>query len=99
MLTNGGNMLDRKLQSKIIKIFKGKGGPPDCESSVIESKDQKEFVELFAMASLAAKIAERCWPGVKEARITSTNDGVMYKIDKRYFRGLEYCFKPTKEEK
>lgn len=92
-------MLDKKLKQEIVKKFKGKGGPPDCESSIIESKDERDFVEIFAMASLAAKIAERCWPAVISARITSTNDGVMYKIDKRYFRGLEYCFKPTKEEK
>jgi|TARA_R110002153_G_scaffold175664_2_gene328897 hypothetical protein len=91
-------MLDKKLQQKIIKTFKGKGGPPDCESSVIESKDEREFVELFAMASLAAKIAERCWPAVISARITSTKDGVMYKIRRKSFRGLEYCFRPTKEE-
>ena len=92
-------MLDKKLQQEIIKKFKGKGGPPDCESSVIDSKDVKEHIELFAMASLAAKIAERCWPAVKDARITCTNDGVLYKIDRKYFRGLEYCFKVLKEEK
>jgi len=92
-------MLDKKLQQEIINKFKGKGGPPDCESSIIDSKDVKEFVDLFAMASLAAKIAERCWPGVKEARITCTGDGVMYKIDRKYFRGLEYAFKVRKEEK
>ena len=91
-------MLDKKLQQEIIKKFKGKGGPPDTECSIIDSKDIKEFVDLFAMASLAAKIAERCWPAVKEARITSTGDGVMYKIDRKYFRGLEYCFKVLKEE-
>ena len=92
-------MLDKKLQQKIIKTFKGKGGPPDCESSILDSKDIKEHVDLFAMASLAAKIAERCWPSVISARITSTGDGVMYKIDRKYFRGLEYCFKVMKEEK
>jgi hypothetical protein len=91
-------MLDKKLKQEIIKTFKGKGGPPDCESSIIESKDVKEYVEIFAMASLAAKIAERCWPGVVSARITSTNDGVMYRIDRKYFRGLEYAFKVMKEE-
>ena len=92
-------MLDKKLQQKIIKKFKGKGGPPDCESSILDSKDEKNHVDLFAMASLAAKIAERCWPSVISARITSTGDGVMYKIDRKYFRGLEYCFKVLKEEK
>ena len=91
-------MLDKKLKQEIIKTFKGKGGPPDCESSIIESKDVKEYVEIFAMASLAAKIAERCWPAVVSARITSTNDGVMYRIDRKYFRGLEYAFKVMKEE-
>ena len=91
-------MLDKKLQQKIIKKFKGKGGPPDCESSILDSKDVKEHVDLFAMASLAAKIAERCWPSVISARITSTGDGVMYKIDRKYFRGLEYAFKVRKEE-
>ena len=91
-------MLDKKLQKEIINKFKGKSGPPDTESSIIDSKEEN-VVELFAMASLAAKIAERCWPAVKEARITSTNDGVIYKIDKKYFRGLEYCFKVLKEEK
>ena len=90
-------MLDKKLKNKIIKKFKGKSGPPDTESSIIDSKEE-EVVEIFAMASVAAKIASRCWPGIKEARITSTNDGVIFKIDKKYFRGLEYCFKPTKEE-
>ena len=91
-------MLDKKLQQEIIKKFKGKGGPPDCESSILDSKDEKNHVDLFAMASLAAKIAERCWPSVISARITSTGDGVMYKIDRKYFRGLEYSFKVRKEE-
>ena len=91
-------MLDKKLQQEIIKKFKGKGGPPDCESSILDSKDEKNHVDLFAMASLAAKIAERCWPSVISARITSTGDGVMYKIDRKYFRGLQYAFKVRKEE-
>ena len=91
-------MLDKKLQQEIIKKFKGKGGPPDCECSILDSKDEKNHVDLFAMASLAAKIAERCWPSVISARITSTGDGVMYKIDRKYFRGLEYAFKVRKEE-
>lgn len=91
-------MLDKKLQQQIIKKFKGKGGPPDTECSIIDSKDVREHVEVFAMAALAAKIAERCWPAIVSARITSTNDGVMYKIDRKYFRGLEYCFKVMKEE-
>ena len=91
-------MLDKKLKQEIVKKFKGKGGPPDCESSILDSKDVKEHVDLFAMASLAAKIAERCWPSVISARITSTGDGVMYKIDRKYFRGLEYAFKVRKEE-
>ena len=90
-------MLDKKLKDKIIKKFKGKGGPPDTESSIIDSKEE-DVVEVFAMASVAAKIADRCWSGIKEARITSTNDGVIFKIDKKYFRGLEYCFRPLKEE-
>ena len=92
-------MLDRKLQQEIIKKFKGKGGPPDTESSILDHKEDKGHIDVFAMASLAAKIAERCWPAVKEAKITCTNDGVMYKIDRKYFRGLEYCFKVMKEDK
>lgn len=91
-------MLDKKLQKEIIKKFKGKGGPPDTESSIIDSKEE-DVIEMFAMASVAAKIADRCWPAIKEARITSTNDGVIFKIDRKYFRGLEYCFKVLKEEK
>jgi len=90
-------MLDKKLQQKIINKFKGKGGPPDTESSIIDSKDI-DTIDIFAMASLAAKIADRCWPAIKEARITSTDDGVMFKIDRKYFRGLEYCFKVMKED-
>jgi hypothetical protein len=90
-------MLDKKLQQKIINKFKGKGGPPDTESSIIDSKDI-DTIDIFAMASLAAKIADRCWPAIKEARITSTNDGVVFKIDRKYFRGLEYCFKVMKED-
>lgn len=90
-------MLDKKLQQKIINKFRGKGGPPDSESSVIDSKDV-DTIDIFAMASLAAKIADRCWPAIKEARITSTNDGVMFKIDRKYFRGLEYCFRVMKED-
>ena len=92
-------MLDKKLQKEIINKFKGKGGPPDTESSVLDHKEDKGHIDVFAMASLAAKIAERCWPAVKEARITCTGDGVMYKIARKYFRGLEYCFKVMKEEK
>ena len=92
-------MLDKKLKEEIIKKFKGKGGPPDCESAICDHKEDKEVIDLFAMASLAANIAERCWPAVREARITCTGDGVMYKIDRKYFRGLEYCFKVLKEDK
>ena len=55
-------MLDQKLRNQIIKKFKGKGGPPDSESTVLDHKEEKEHVDLFAMAALAAKIAERCWP-------------------------------------
>ena len=91
-------MLNKKLQQEIIKKFKGKGGPPDCESSILDNKGDKGHVDLYAMASLAAKIAERCWPSVISARITSTGDGVMYKIDRKYFRGLEYAFKVRKEQ-
>ena len=90
-------MLDKKLQEKIIKKFKGKSGPPDTESSIIDSKEA-EVVDVFAMASTAAKIAARCWPAIKEARITCTNDGAIFKIDKKYFRGLDYCFKVIKEK-
>ena len=78
-------MLDKKLQQEIIKKFKGKGGLPDTESSIIDHKEDKGHIDVFAMASLAAKIVERCWPAVKEARITCTNDGVIYKIDRKYF--------------
>ena len=90
-------MLDQKLRKEIIKKFKGKGGPPDSESAILDNKEDKEIVDLFAMSSLAAKIAERCWPAVKQARITCTGDGVMYKIDRKYFRGLEYCFKIVRD--
>lgn len=91
-------MLEQKLRNKIIKKFKGKGGPSDSESTILDHKEEKDYVDLFAMASLAAKIAERCWPAVISARITCTGDGVMYKMDRKYFRGLEYCFKVAKED-
>ena len=51
-------MLDKKLQQEIIKKFKGKGGPPDCESSIIDSKDVKGFVDLFAVAGQRLKKRE-----------------------------------------
>tara|TARA_E500000178_G_C16528395_1_gene533311 strand:- start:4 stop:273 length:270 start_codon:yes stop_codon:yes gene_type:complete len=89
-------MLDKKIQKQIIKKFKGKGGDPYSESSMHDGKMDKDHVSLFAMASLAAKIAERCWPAVLEARVE--DHAVWYKIDRKYFRGLEYAFKVLKEE-
>ena len=37
-------MLDKKLQQEIIKKFKGKGGPPDSESSILDNKEDKDIL-------------------------------------------------------
>ena len=52
-------MLDKNLQQKIIKKFKGKGGPPDTESSILDHKEDKGHIDVFAIKDRRLTIR---WP-------------------------------------
>ena len=77
--------------------FKGKGGGPEAENTVIDSKLDKKMdgtVSVWAMGGTVARIINRCGPAIKAMRIEK--EGVSFRIDKSAFRGVTYAFKIVK---
>jgi hypothetical protein len=91
-------MADKKIKyentaESVIECFGGKGGHPESESILIDSNlDKKDgYVTFWSDNATAAKIAKRSKKYIKEIR--NCKDGVQLKIDRKAFRGIEYCFK------
>ena len=77
--------------------FKGKGGGPESENTIVDSKiDRKEdgTVSVWAMGGTVAKIINRCNTAIKYMRVEE--EGVSFYIDKSAFRGVTYAFKVVK---
>ena len=77
--------------------FKGKGGGPESENTIVDSKiDRKEdgTVSVWAMGGTVAKIINRCNRAIKYMRVEE--EGVSFYIDKSAFRGVTYAFKVVK---
>jgi hypothetical protein len=77
--------------------FKGKGGGPESENTIVDSKiERKEdgTVSVWAMGGTVTKIINRCNTAIKYMRVQE--EGVSFYIDKSAFRGVTYAFKVVK---
>lgn len=79
----------------VIERFGGKGGDIESESVINDSNmDKKEgYIEIWSDNATAAKVVKRCGKYIQE--INESQWGVSIRIDRKGFRGLEYCFKTS----
>ncbi len=86
-----------KGQLKQIKLrYKGKGGGPEAESHVCDSKLDREdnIVRVYSTTSDVAKILDRCGSAI--VSVKDDGEGVALEIDRSAFRGIAYAFKVLK---
>jgi hypothetical protein len=76
--------------------YKGKGGGPEAESHVCDSKLDKDdnIVRVYSTTADVSKILDRCGSAVK--KISDDGEGVAIEIDRSAFRGIAYSFKVLK---
>lgn len=91
--------MSKKLETLIdIKAaFKGKGGTnPESENILVDNGADKSegFVTIWGNRAEIAKIIDRC--GHLVQKFNATEEGASLTIDRKAFRGLEYCFKRVK---
>ena len=91
----------KKLQSleEVKAAFKGKGGlNPESENILVDSGADKAegFLTVWGNRAEIAKIIDRC--GRLVTKFDATEDGAHLTIDRKAFRGLEYCFKKVKAD-
>lgn len=83
-------------------MFKGKGGGPEAESVVVDSKLDKDTVHVYSGKHDVAKLIERCRNCIVSYKVTYDTDGnpigCDLEIKRKVFRGIYYCFKPCKDE-
>jgi hypothetical protein len=83
-----------KMLDEIAVSFKGKGGGPESESQISDSKLDKSVVEVWSSNKDVASIIDRCRSHIRSAK--RLGDGVSLTIDRKAFRGIPYAFKTTK---
>jgi hypothetical protein len=73
--------------------YKGKGGGPEAESHVCDSKLDKDdnIVRVYSTTSDVAKILDRCGSAI--VSVKDDGEGVALEIDRSAFRGISYAFK------
>ena len=86
--------MNRKHLNEIKLRWKGKGGGPESETTIADSKMDKNCVHVWSCNSDVAKIIERCGSAILS--IKEDGDGVHFEIDRSAFRGAPYAFKVLK---
>tara|TARA_R100001460_G_scaffold106655_2_gene154397 strand:- start:1206 stop:1466 length:261 start_codon:yes stop_codon:yes gene_type:complete len=86
-------MNQNKLK-EIAERWKGKSGGPEAETTVSDSKLDKNCVHVWSCTSDVTKIIDRCGSAIRKIR--EDNDGVAFEIDRSAFRGAPYAFKVLK---
>ena len=86
-------MNQKKLQ-EIAERWKGKGGGPEAETTIADSKLDKDCVHVWSCTSDITKIIDRCGNAI--LKIREDNDGVAFEIHRSAFRGAPYAFKVLK---
>jgi hypothetical protein len=86
-----------ELLQEVAARFKGKGGGPEAENTIVDSKIDKKSdgtISVWAMGGTVSKIIGRCGSAIKYMRVEK--EGVSFYIDSRAFRGVTYAFKVMK---
>ena len=86
-------MNQKKLQ-EIAERWKGKSGGPEAETTIADSKLDKDCVHVWSCTSDVTKIIDRCGSAI--LKIREDNDGVAFEIHRSAFRGAPYAFKVLK---
>ena len=83
--------MDQKALIEVKERWKGKGGGPESESTVTDSKLDKNIVHVWSCNSDISKIIDRCGSAIISVR--EDRDGVSFQISRSAFRGVSYAFK------
>lgn len=87
-------MMNQKKLNEIKLRWKGKGGGPEAETTIADSKMDKDCVHVWSCTSDIAKIIDRCGSAI--LKVTESCDGVGFEIHRSAFRGASYAFKVLK---
>tara|TARA_R110000772_G_scaffold235742_1_gene347412 strand:+ start:135 stop:401 length:267 start_codon:yes stop_codon:yes gene_type:complete len=85
--------MNTKELNEIKLRYKGKGGGPEAESHVCDSKLDREdnIVRVYSTTADVAKILDRCGSAI--VSLKDDGEGVAIEIDRSAFRGIAYAFK------
>lgn len=86
--------MNQKELKQIAERWKGKSGGPEAETTIADSKLDKDCVHVWSCTSDIAKIIDRCGSAI--INITESSDGVGFEIHRSAFRGASYAFKVLK---
>lgn len=86
--------MNQKKLKQIAERWKGKSGGPEAETTVSDSKMDKDCVHVWSCTADVTKIIKRCGSAIKNIR--ETHDGVHFEIHRSAFRGASYAFKVLK---
>ena len=89
-----------KTLDEVHAMFKGKGGGPEAEAIVVDSKMDKDFVNVFSGKHDVAKIIERCRKDILGFKVTFDQDrnpiGCDLQVARKAFRGIHCAFRTSK---
>jgi len=86
--------MNQKQLNEIKLRWKGKGGGPEAETTVVDSKMDKDCVHVWSCNSDVSKIIDLCVSAIRKIR--EDGDGVSFEIHRSAFRGAAYAFKVLK---
>lgn len=82
---------------ELSELFKNKSGGPEAESTLSDSKFDKDFVSVWSCKSDIGKIIARCGSYIKSFDVTydpsGEASGCHLLVDRKAFRGISYAFK------
>ena len=86
--------MNQKELKQIAERWKGKAGGPEAETTIADSKLDKDCVHVWSCTADVAKIIDRCGSAIRKIR--EDNNGVAFEIHRSAFRGAPYAFKVLK---
>lgn len=89
-----------KNLDEVYALFKGKGGGPEAEAIVVDSKLDKDIVHVYSGKHDIAKLIDRCSKEIVDFKVTFDLDGNAtgcdLRIKRRAFRGVHCAFRNSK---
>ena len=86
--------MNQKKLKQIAERWKGKAGGTEAETTIADSKLDKNCVHVWSCTSDVAKIIDRCGSAIR--KVSEDINGVSFEIDRSAFRGAPYAFKVLK---